>query len=91
MRRRFLNARATLETLLACGAVAVVNENDTVATQELRYGDNDRLAARVAQMIGADLLVLLSDVDGLYTADPREDAGAAHIPRVETHRCAHRR
>jgi glutamate 5-kinase len=84
VRRRFLNARATLETLLACGAVAVVNENDTVATQELRYGDNDRLAARVAQMIGADLLVLLSDVDGLYTADPREDPKAAHVPRVET-------
>jgi glutamate 5-kinase len=84
VRRRFLNARATLETLLACGAVAVVNENDTVATQELRYGDNDRLAARVAQMIGADLLVLLSDVDGLYTADPRDDPEAAHIPRVET-------
>ncbi|HEY2052219.1 MAG TPA: glutamate 5-kinase [Caulobacteraceae bacterium] len=83
VRRRFLNARATLETLLACGAVSVVNENDTVATQELRYGDNDRLAARVAQMVGADLLVLLSDVDGLYTADPREDPGAAHIPRVE--------
>ncbi|HEY1927503.1 MAG TPA: glutamate 5-kinase [Caulobacteraceae bacterium] len=83
VRRRFLNARATLETLLACGAVAVVNENDTVATQELRYGDNDRLAARVAQMIGADLLVLLSDVDGLYTADPRSDPGAEHIDRVE--------
>jgi glutamate 5-kinase len=83
VRRRFLNARATLETLLACGAVAVVNENDTVATQELRYGDNDRLAARVAQMIGADLLVLLSDVDGLYTADPRGDLKAQHIERVE--------
>jgi glutamate 5-kinase len=83
VRRRFLNARATLETLLALGAVAVVNENDTVATEELRYGDNDRLAARVAQMIGADLLVLLSDVDGLYTADPRLDPSAAHIPVVE--------
>ena len=84
VRRRFLNARATLETLLALGAVAVVNENDTVATEELRYGDNDRLAARVAQMVGADLLVLLSDVDGLYTADPRTDTGAEHIPWVGT-------
>lgn len=83
-RRRFLNARATLATLLSLGAVAVVNENDTVATQELRYGDNDRLAARVAQMIGADLLVLLSDVDGLYTADPRLDPAAVHIPQVES-------
>ena len=71
VRRRFLNARATLETLLASAPSPVVNENDTVATEELRYGDNDRLAARVAQMVGADLLVLLSDVDGLYTADPR--------------------
>jgi glutamate 5-kinase len=84
VRRRFLNARATLETLLELGAVAVVNENDTVATEELRYGDNDRLAARVAQMIGADLLVLLSDVDGLYTADPRLDPDARHVPLVET-------
>jgi glutamate 5-kinase len=83
VRRRFLNARATLETLMALGAVPVVNENDTVATEELRYGDNDRLAARVAQMVGADLLVLLSDVDGLYTADPRLDPGAQHIPHVE--------
>jgi len=83
VRRRFLNARATLETLLALGAVAVVNENDTVGTEELRYGDNDRLAARVAQMVGADLLVLLSDIDGLYTADPRLDPGARHIPHVE--------
>jgi glutamate 5-kinase len=83
VRRRFLNARATLETLIEAGVVAVVNENDTVATQELRYGDNDRLAARVAQMVGADLLVLLSDVDGLYTADPRRDPEAAHLARVE--------
>jgi glutamate 5-kinase len=81
-RRRWLNARATLETLLGLGAVPVVNENDTVATEELRYGDNDRLAARVAQMIGADLLVLLSDVDGLYTADPRSNPSAEHIPVV---------
>ena len=82
VRRRFLNARATLETLLDLGVAPVVNENDTVATQELRYGDNDRLAARVAQMVGADLLVLLSDVDGLYTADPRRDPGAEHVPVV---------
>ncbi len=82
VRRRFLNARATLETLLDLGLIPVVNENDTVATQELRYGDNDRLAARVAQMVGADLLVLLSDVDGLYTADPRKDPTARHLPRV---------
>ena len=81
-RRRFLNARATLKTLIGAGAVAVVNENDTVATDELRYGDNDRLAARVAQMTGADLLILLSDVDGLYTSDPRTDPGARHIEVV---------
>ncbi len=84
IRRRWLNARATVETLLRLNAVPVVNENDTVATEEIRYGDNDRLAARVAQMIGADLLVLLSDVDGLYTADPRRDPAATHIPTVET-------
>lgn len=83
VRNRFLNARATLATLLDLGVVPVVNENDTVATEELRYGDNDRLAARVAQMIGADLLVLLSDIDGLYTADPRRDASARHLPLVE--------
>jgi glutamate 5-kinase len=82
VRRRFLNARATLETLIELGATPVVNENDTVATEELRYGDNDRLAARVAQMVGADLLVLLSDVDGLYTADPRRDPAALHVPHV---------
>ena len=69
-RTRYLNARATLEALLALGALPVINENDTVATAEIRYGDNDRLAARVAQMASADCLVLLSDVDGLYTADP---------------------
>jgi glutamate 5-kinase len=84
VRRRWLNARATIETLLRLGAVPIVNENDTVATEEIRYGDNDRLAARVAQMIGADVLVLLSDVDGLYTADPRRDPEARHIPTVET-------
>jgi glutamate 5-kinase len=83
VRRRWLNARATVETLLALGVMPVVNENDTVVTEEIRYGDNDRLAARVAQMIGADLLVLLSDVDGLYTADPRNDPSAEHISRVD--------
>jgi glutamate 5-kinase len=82
VRRRWLNARATVETLLALGVVPVVNENDTVVTEEIRYGDNDRLAARVAQMIGADVLVLLSDVDGLYTADPRRDPAARHLPRI---------
>ncbi len=82
VRRRWLNARATVETLLALRVVPVVNENDTVVTEEIRYGDNDRLAARVAQMIGADVLVLLSDVDGLYTADPRRDPTAQHLPRV---------
>ena len=81
-RRRYLNARATLETLLELGAVPVVNENDTVATNEIRYGDNDRLAARVTQMTSADLLVLLSDIDGLYTADPNRDPGARHVPEV---------
>ncbi len=84
VRRRWLNARATTEALLRLKAIPVVNENDTVATEEIRYGDNDRLAARVAQMIGADLLVLLSDIDGLYTADPRCDPAARHIPMVET-------
>ena len=82
-RRRALNARATLTTLIRLGAVAVVNENDTVATAELRHGDNDRLAARVAQLIGADRLVLLSDVDGLYDADPRAHPDARHIARIE--------
>jgi glutamate 5-kinase len=81
-RNRYLNARATLKTLLDLGAVPVINENDTVATAEIRYGDNDRLAARVASMMQADLLVLLSDVDGLYTADPTRDASATHIADV---------
>ena len=89
VRRRYLNARATLGTLLELGVVPVVNENDTVATEEIRYGDNDRLAARTAQMVGADLLVLLSDIDGLYTADPRVDAGAQHIAVVERLTDAH--
>ncbi len=83
VRRRWLNARATMETLLDLKVIPVVNENDTVATEEIRYGDNDRLAARVAQMIGADLLVLLSDIDGLYTADPRSNPDARHIPVVD--------
>ncbi|MHA1536038.1 MAG: glutamate 5-kinase [Alphaproteobacteria bacterium] len=81
-RRRHLNARGTLTSLLKLGAVPVINENDTVATEEIRYGDNDRLAARVAQMASADLLVLLSDIDGLYTGDPRRDKAARHIPLV---------
>jgi glutamate 5-kinase len=81
-RRRYLNARATLTTLLGLGCIPVINENDTVATTEIRFGDNDRLAARVAEMVQADQLVLFSDIDGLYTADPRRDAGAAHIPVV---------
>ncbi|PZU72068.1 MAG: glutamate 5-kinase [Brevundimonas sp.] len=83
-RRRWLNARATVQALLAHGVVPIVNENDTVATEEIRYGDNDRLAARTAQLARADLLVLLSDVDGLYTADPRRDANAAHLPLIES-------
>jgi len=82
LRRRHLNARATFAQLLALGAVPVVNENDTIATAEIRFGDNDRLAARVAQMVSADMLVLLSDIDGLYTADPRHDPEARHIPLI---------
>ena len=82
VRRRYLNARNTLETLLKLGAIPVINENDTVATAEIRYGDNDRLAARVAQMASADCLVLLSDVDGLYTGDPTLDPAATFIPEV---------
>ncbi len=81
-RRRYLNARATLSTLLEQGAVPVINENDTVATSEIRYGDNDRLAARVASMMSADCLVLLSDIDGLYTAPPNQK-GATFLPIVE--------
>lgn len=81
-RRRYLNGRATLRMLLGFGAVPVVNENDTVATDEIRYGDNDRLAARVALMVGADMLVLMSDIDGLYTANPRHDPQARHLPVV---------
>lgn len=83
-RRRWLNARATVGALLDMGAVPIVNENDTIVTDQIKYGDNDRLAARVAQMISADLLILLSDVDGVYTADPRVDPDAEHIPYIET-------
>ena len=82
-RRRWLNARATIEVLLAEGALPVVNENDSVATEELRYGDNDRLSARVAQMVRSDVLILLSDVDGLYTADPARDPAAEHLPWID--------
>jgi glutamate 5-kinase len=81
-RRRYLNARSTLKTLLGMGAVPVINENDTVATAEIRFGDNDRLAARVTGMIEADCLVLLSDIDGLYSANPRTDANARFIAEV---------
>ena len=82
-RRRHLNARSTLRSLLARGALPVINENDTIATSEIRFGDNDRLAARVAAMIDAEGLILLSDIDGLYSGDPRKDPNAAFIPRVE--------
>ena len=82
-RRRYLNARSTIDKLLEWRAVPVINENDTVATSEIRYGDNDRLAARVATMVSADLLVLLSDVDGLYDAPPGLVASAQHVPRVD--------
>ena len=82
-RRRYLNSRATFEQLLSLGVVPIVNENDTVATDEIRFGDNDRLAAQVAVTVGADQLVLLSDVDGLYTANPQVDPTAEHLPIVE--------
>lgn len=82
-RRRYLNARATIGELLELGAIPIINENDTVATSEIRYGDNDRLAARVATMVGADLLVLLSDIDGLYTAPPHEDPNAEFLEVIE--------
>lgn len=81
-RRRHLNARGTVETLLKLGVIPIINENDSVATEEIRFGDNDRLAARVAQMISADMLVLLSDIDGLYTADPNRVKHAEFIPEV---------
>lgn len=81
-RRRYLNARSTIGTLLEVGAIPLINENDTVATDEIRFGDNDRLAARVAAMMSADLLILLSDIDGLYTADPAEDKSAKLVPEI---------
>lgn len=83
-RRRYLNARATINALLDLGALPIVNENDTVATDEIRYGDNDRLAAHIVQMTGADVLVILSDIDGLYTADPHRHRNARHISAVDT-------
>ncbi|MGV6813208.1 MAG: glutamate 5-kinase [Brevirhabdus sp.] len=82
-RRRYLNTRATLEQLIDLGTVPIVNENDTIATDEIRFGDNDRLAAQVAVTIGADVLVLLSDVDGLYTANPTDDPGATHFAMID--------
>jgi glutamate 5-kinase len=82
-RRRYLNASATLDRLLSLGVVPIINENDSVATEEIRFGDNDRLAARIAQAAGAARVILLSDVDGLYTADPGRDATATRIARVE--------
>src|SRR5690606_4515150 len=82
-RRRYLNVRATVSTLLKLKAVPVINENDTVATSEIRYGDNDRLAARIATMMGSVLLVLLSDIDGLYDAPPAQNPDARFIPFVE--------
>ena len=81
-RRRYLNARETIETLIKLSVVPLINENDTVATEEIRFGDNDRLAARVAQMIGADTLVILSDVEGLYTSDPNKDKTARKIDKI---------
>lgn len=81
-RRRYLNMRATFETLLGLGVIPIVNENDTVATDEIRFGDNDRLAAQVAAMASADKCILFSDVDGLYTANPTYDPDATHIPVV---------
>jgi len=82
-RRRYLNSRATMETLLGLGVVPIVNENDTVATDEIRFGDNDRLAAQIAVTVGADQLVLLSDVDGFYSANPKEDPTATRFDLVE--------
>jgi len=82
-RRRYLNSRATMEMLIGLGVVPIVNENDTVATDEIRYGDNDRLAAQVAVTVGADQLILLSDVDGFYSANPQQDATARHFPVID--------
>ena len=83
-RRRYLNSRATMETLLSLGVVPIVNENDTVASDEIRFGDNDRLAAQIAVTVGADQLILLSDVDGFYSANPKEDPSAQRFDLVET-------
>lgn len=83
-RRRYLNSRATMETLLGFGVVPIVNENDTVATDEIRFGDNDRLAAQIAVTVGADQLILLSDVDGFYSANPKEDPTAQRFDLVGT-------
>ena len=82
-RRRYLNSRATMQTLLSLGVVPIVNENDTVATDEIRFGDNDRLAAQIAVTCGADQLLLLSDVDGLYTSNPKTDPDAQHLPVID--------
>ena len=82
-RRRYLNTRATMETLLSLGVIPIVNENDTIATDEIRYGDNDRLAAQIAVTTGADLLILLSDVDGFYTANPGDDPSAKRLDTIE--------
>ena len=82
-RKRHINARTTMNTLLGLGVVPVVNENDTITTYEIRFGDNDRLAARVAAMMSADLLILLSDIDGLYNANPKQNSSAVHIPLIE--------
>jgi glutamate 5-kinase len=83
-RRRYLNSRATMEQLLGLGVVPIVNENDTVATDEIRFGDNDRLAAQIAVTVGADQLILLSDVDGFYTANPSDDASATRYDTIDT-------
>ncbi|MCJ8324926.1 MAG: glutamate 5-kinase [Rhizobiales bacterium] len=83
-RKRYINATNTLNTLTSLGFVPIINENDTIATTEIRFGDNDRLAARVASMINADLLILLSDIDGLYSANPQQDANAKHIAVIKT-------
>ena len=82
-RRRYLNSRTTMQALLKLGVVPIVNENDTVATDEIRFGDNDQLAAQVAAMIGADHLILLSDIDGIYSGDPNYDPNAQHIPLIK--------
>ena len=82
-RRRYLNSRATMKTLLSLGVIPIVNENDTIATDEIRYGDNDRLAAQVAVTVGADRLILLSDIDGLYSSNPAVDPDAEHLKQID--------